>query len=212
MDKPRFESQVEKTLKYIAETLAEDDLYYPGLTVIGMAAVLIREPGLLRVEVTEDVDILAGFHEDIDDLARTWEELTERGLADGQVLAHHHVINFFPFGDEPPMSFDFMYPSEELEELFTHTRRNAGKKFAEFGGTSFYIAKLEDALLCKAAVGRKKDVRGLSRAIPALDERKALTWKYFWKTGEKTGVAGKVRETLRKANIDINHKTPNSNE
>lgn len=212
MDKSRFESQVEKTLKFVVETLAEDDLYYPSLTVIGMAAVLIREPELLRVEATEDVDILAGFREDIADLARTWEELEERGLADGQVLAHSHVVSFFPFGDEPPMSFDFVYPSEDLEELFTYTRRNTGKEFAEFEDTKFYVARLEDAILCKAVVGRKKDVRGLSRAIPALEEKGSLNWNYFWKTARKNSVRGRVKETLQRADIKTKHKIPNSDE
>ncbi|KXB02256.1 hypothetical protein AKJ45_03625 [candidate division MSBL1 archaeon SCGC-AAA261F19] len=202
MPRTKFEADVEKTLEFVVDALVKDDLHYPALTIIGMAAVLIQKQDLLEVERTEDVDILADFIGDIRDLKFTLESLEERELIDGQIITDSaHVVSFFPFGEKPPMSFDFTFPGRNLKDLFDSVRRNAKEKIGEFKETSFYVAKLEDALICKAAVGRTKDKRGLERVIPVLDRKGDVDWDYFWKTARKTHVIRNVEETLKHTNI-----------
>lgn len=201
MARTEFEERVEKTVEDIVHILAEDGLVYPQMVLIGMSSVLLQRPELMNVEYTSDVDILPKFLEDVEDIADTLEHLVETGEIEGQVLTNvSGTVEFISFEEKPPMPVDFTFPEEDLRPLFEYVRKNARDGFTKVNETQVYVAKLEDALLCKAAIGREKDAAQLTKIIPELGED--LDRNYFWKTTKERGVEEKVSETFEKADID----------
>jgi len=200
-----FEDMVKETLKFVVELLARDDIRYPSAVVGGMASVIIHEPEIweTRTYRTEDVDVLLDFREDANEIALALDDLERKGkLEDCTRAGGEGVISVVPIGpNAPPLSIDFTYPSEEwLVDLFKHIRLNAKEKLDEIHGTVFYLARLEDTLLSKAVIGRRKDKYGLKLCIPHL---KKIDWDYFWAAAEKNRVKEEVVRTFREIGIEV---------
>lgn len=198
---------VKETLKFIVELLARDDIRYPSAVMGGMASVTLREPEIWETQTyrTEDVDILLDFREDANELGLALEDLERKGkLEDCVRTGGAGVISVVPIGpNPPPLSIDFTYPSEQwLVDMFRYIRLNAKEKLDEVHGTVFYLARLEDTLLSKAVIGRRKDKYGLKLCVPHLEHRKKIDWDYFWAAAEENRVREEAVRTFREIGIE----------
>jgi hypothetical protein len=61
------------------------------------------------------------------------------------------------------------------------------------------IARLEEAPLCKLAVHRKKDLKGLEQIIPKLEELGRIDWEYLGDLSKRFGPERRVVALRRKS-------------
>jgi len=80
----------------------------------------------------------------------------------------------------------------KLHDVFGYTHQNAKTPLASLRigrqTTAVLVAKLKDAILCKLAVYRKKDLAGLDQIIPKLGELGRLDWEYLGGLAKKFGL------------------------
>jgi len=97
---------------------------------------------------------------------------------------------------------NFIHPIEvELRDVFRYAHRNATiltslriRKQA----TVVRIARPEDATLCKLAVNREKDLKGLELIVPKFKELSRLGWKYLGGLAKRFGSEKEVAALKRK--------------
>jgi hypothetical protein len=198
----KFRDVVLKSVYRALSLLASEGVWYPSVVVTGGAAILLEEPRLEGVYHTGDVDISAGFSADLDEIFLTLTELERKHPEKIFVLGVDGVVRFVPL-EEGALPVDFIHPTEAgLREVFRYTHQNARANLASMRigkrTTVVRTARLEDAILCKLAVHRKKDIDGLKQIVPKLRALGRLDWGYMGDLAKRFGLE-KEMMTLREA-------------
>jgi hypothetical protein len=196
----KFRDVVLKSVHHVLSLLASEGISYPSVVVTGGAAILLDEPRLEGVYCTGDVDISTDFSTDIEEVFLTLEELEHKHPDRIFVIGVGGVVRFASL-EEGILPVDFIYPREaKLQEIFRYAHQNATSILASLHigkkATTVRIARLEDALLCKLAVHRKKDLEGLEQIIPKLEELGRIDWQYLSNLAKRFGL-GKEITALR---------------
>jgi len=191
----KFRDVVLKSVRHVLSLLASEGVRFPGVVVTGGAAILLEEPRLEGVYHTGDVDISSDFSADLNEVFLTLVELERRHPGKIFVIGTGGVVRFTPL-EEGIIPVDFIHPTEaRLREIFQYTHQNARTVLATLRvrnqATAVRIARLEDAILCKLAVHREKDLEGLEQIVPELNRLNRLDWGYL---GELAGKFGLKRE------------------
>ena len=202
--KRTFRDMVLDSIEYALSLLASEGLRYPSVVVTGGAAILLAEPRLGDVYSTGDVDLLLEFPTDVDEVFPTLIELERKHPDEIFAIATKGVAELTPLKRGELLPVDFVCPAEpRIRELFQYTSRNAKTVVAELKVGSqpvtVYLARPEDTILCKLAVGRKKDLAGLKQIVPKLEELGRLDLAYIDRQAEKFGLKGQVKELLQGA-------------
>jgi len=198
MPERRFHKLVLDSIGYALSLLASEDLRYPSVVVTGGAGLLLAEPRLSEVYSTGDVDLLLEFPTDVDEIFLTLTELEQKHPDDIFTIATRGVAELAPLKRKELLPVDFVCPAEpQIRELFQYVRRNAKDMLAELSIGSqpvrVYLARPDDAILCKLAVGRKKDLVGLRQLVPKLKELKRLDWVYLHKLAKRFDLGKEVK-------------------
>lgn len=198
MPERRFHKLVLDSIRYAFSLLASEDLRYPSVVVTGGAGLLLAEPSLSEVYSTGDVDLLLEFPTDVDEIFLTLTELEQKHPDEIFTIATKGVAELAPLKRKELLPVDFVCPAEpQIRELFQYVRRNAKDMLAELSIGSqpvrVYLARPEDAILCKLAVGRKKDLVGLRQLVPKLKELKRLDWVYLHKLAKRFDLGKEVK-------------------
>lgn len=103
---------------------------------------------------------------------------------------------------------DFVCPADpRIHELFKHVYHNTEDMLAELSIGSqpvkVYLARPEDAILCKLAVGREKDFVGLRQLLPKLKDLKRLDWIYLYKLAKRFNLKKEIRFLEEKRSRDL---------
>jgi hypothetical protein len=165
--------------------------------VAGVAAILLGEPRLEEVYHTGDVDIFLDFSTDLEEVFLTLEELERKHPNKMLVMGIGDVVRFAPL-EVGLLPVDFVHPAKpELRDIFRYAHQNATAILTSLsiGGrtTVVRIARLEDALLCKLAVRREKDLKGLEQIIPRLEELARIDWKYLSNLARRFGLEREIK-------------------
>jgi hypothetical protein len=197
-----FRKVVLNSIDYAFKLLASEGLRYPNAVITGGAAILLGEPHLKDVYSTGDVDLLLEFHADVDEIFLTLTDLERKHPGEIFVIATVGVVELAPLKKKNVLPIDFVGPVEpRIQKLFKYTSRNANAVLGTLKIRSqpvvVYVARLEDAILCKLAVRRKKDIEGLKQIVPRLERLERLDWKYLQKLADKFNL-GKELKLLKK--------------
>ena len=184
MPEVRFDKLVLDSIGYALSLLASEKLRYPNVAVTGGAALLLTEPRLSEVYSTRDVDLLLEFPTDVDEIFFTLAELERKRPDEIFTIATKGVAELAPLKRKELLPVDFVCPPQpQIRELFQYVRRNAKDMLAELRIDSqpvrVYLARPEDAILSKLAVGREKDLIGLRQLFPKLKELKRIDRTYL---------------------------------
>lgn len=199
----KFRDIALKSVRHVLSLLASEGIRYPSVVVTGGTAILLEEPRLEGVYYTGDVDISSDFSTDIDEIFLTLEELERKHPDKIFVIRVGGIVRFAPL-EEGILPVDFIYPTEaELRDIFRYAHQNARAILASLRigkqTTVVRIARLEDALLCKLAVHRKKDLKGLEQIIPKLGELGRIDWEYLDGLAKRFGLEKEVAALRRKS-------------
>jgi len=200
--KRTFRDMVLNSIEYALSLLASEGLKYPSAVVTGGAAILLAEPRLSDVYSTGDVDLLLEFPTDVDEVFPTLIELERKHPDEIFTIAMKGVAELTPLKRKGLLPVDFVCPAEpRIRELFQYTSRNAKTAIAKLSvGTepvTVYLARPEDAILCKLAVGREKDLAGLKQIVSKLDEFGRLDWAYMNRLAGRFGFKERVKALLQ---------------
>ena len=186
------------SIEYALALLASEGLRYPNVVVTGGAALLLAEPRLSEVYSTGDVDLLLEFPADVDEIFLTLTEFERKHPNEIFTIATKGVAELTPLKRKELLPVDFVCPAEpRIHEIFQHVHRSAKDVLAELSIGSqpvkVYLARPEDAILCKLAVGREKNLVGLEQLVPKLKELKRVDWAYLHKLAKRFNLEKEVR-------------------
>jgi len=198
----KFRDAVLKSVRHVLSLLASEGVRYPSIVVTGGAAILLQEPRLEGVYRTGDVDISSDFSADLDEIFLTLVELERKHPDKILVIGVKGVVRFAPL-EEGVLPVDFIHPTEaELRDIFRYAHQNARATLTSLRmrkqATVVRIARLEDAILCKLAVHREKDLKGLELIVPKLKELGRLDWEYLGGLAKRFGLEKEVAALKRK--------------
>jgi hypothetical protein len=199
----KFREAVLKSVRYVLSLLASEGVRYPSVVVTGGAAILLGEPRLEEVYHTGDVDISSDFSTDLDDIFLTLVELERKHPDKVFVIGVGGIVRFAPL-EEGILPVDFIHPTDaNLRDVFRHTHQNARATLASLHigqkTTVVRVARLEDAILCKLAVHREKDLKGLEQIVPKLDGLGRLDWGYLGGLAKRFGLEVGVAALKKKS-------------
>ena len=200
--KRTFRDVVLDSIEYALSLLASESLRYPSVVVTGGAAILLAEPRLRDVYSTGDVDLLLEFPTDVDEVFPTLIELERKHPDEIFAIATKGVAELTPLKRKGLLAVDFVCPAEpRIRKLFQYTSHNAKTVIAKLSVGSqpvtVYLAKPEDTILCKLAVGREKDLAGLKQIVPKLEELGKLDRAYITKQSEKFELEKRVKSLFQ---------------
>lgn len=200
----KFQGAVLNSVRHVLSLLASEGVRYPSVVVTGGAAILLEEPRLERAYRTADVDISSDFSADLDEIFLTLEELERKHPGKIFVIGFGGIVRFISL-EKDILPVDFIHPTRaELREVFRYTHQNAKTVLAslETGKqtTVVRVARLEDAILCKLAVRREKDVKGIEQILPRLKVLGKPDWKYLIGVAKRFGL--KKEATNLRARMD----------
>ena len=192
----KFRDAVVRSVRHVISLLASEGLRYPGVIITGGAAILLEEPRLEEVYHTGDVDISSDFITDINEIFLTLMELERKHPDKVFVIGTGGIVRFAPL-EEGILPVDFIHPVEaKLRDVFQYAHQNAKVTLTTLrvrrGTTIVHVARLEDAILCKLAVHRRKDIETLRRIVPKLDALDRLDWEYLGELGRRFGLEKEV--------------------
>lgn len=199
----KFRDAVLKSVHHVLSLLASEGVRYPNVVVTGGAAILLGEPRLEEVYHTGDVDISSDFSADLDEIFMTLVELERKHPDKIFVIGVGGIVRFAPL-EEGVLPVDFIHPTEaELRDVFRYAHQNAKSTLASLRigkqtTVVVRIARLEDAILCKLAVHRKKDLKGLEQIVPKLEGLGRLDWEYLGGLAKRFGMEKEVAALKRK--------------
>lgn len=198
MPERRFRELVLGSIEYALSLLASEGLRYPSVVVTGGAALLLAEPRLSEVYSTGDVDLLLEFPTDVDEIFLTLTEIERKHPDEIFAVATRGVAELTSLKRKELLPVDFICPAEpKIRGLFQYASRNAKDMLAELSigsqSVKVYLARPEDAILCKLAVGRKKDLAGLGQLIPRLEELKRIDRTYLNKLAKRFNLEKEVK-------------------
>ncbi len=199
----KFRDAVLKSVHYVLSLLASEGVRYPSVVVTGGAAILLEEPRLEEAYHTGDVDISSDFSADLDDIFLTLVGLERKHPDKIFVIGIGGIVRFAPL-EEGVLPVDFIHPTEpELRDVFRYTHQNAGTTLTSLRigrqATVVRVARLEDAVLCKLAVHRKKDLEGLEQIVPKLWGLGRFDWEYLGGLAKRFGLEKGVAALKRKS-------------
>ncbi len=205
MPERRFRELVLESIEHALSLLASEGLRYPSVVVTGGAALLLVEPRLGETYSTGDVDLLFEFPTDVDEIFLTLTELERKHPDEIFTISTKGVAELTLLKGKGLLPVDFVCPAEpKVRKLFQYAHRNAKELLAELRigqqPVKVFLAKPEDAIACKLAVSRKKDLAGLGHLVPKLKELKRLDWGYLHKLAEKFDLKKQV-ELLEKMDL-----------
>lgn len=200
--KRTFRDVVLDSIEYALSLLASEGLRYPSAVVTGGAAILLAEPRLSDVYSTGDVDLLLEFPTDVDEIFPALIELERKDPGEIFTIATKGVAELTPLKRKGLLPVDFVCPAEpRIRELFQYTSRNAKTVVAKLKVGSqpvaVYLARPEDTILCKLAVGREKDLAGLKQIVPKLEEFGRLDRAYMDRLAGRFGLKERVKALLQ---------------
>ncbi|GEM_PF-2240419 len=200
--KRTFRDVVLNSIEYALSLLASEGLKHPSAVVTGGAAILLSEPRLSNVYSTGDVDLLLEFPTDVDEIFSTLIELEKKHPDEIFTIATKGVAELTPLKREGLLPVDFVCPAEpRIHKLFQYTSQNAKTVLAKLKVGSqpvtVYLARPEDTILCKLAVGRVKDLAGLKQIVPKLEELGRLDQAYMDRLARRFGLKERVKALLQ---------------
>lgn len=199
----KFRDVVLKSVRHVLSLLASEGVRYPSVVVTGGAAILLGEPRLEEVYHTGDVDISSDFSADLDEIFRALVELERKHPDKIFVIGVGGIVRFAPL-EEGVLPVDFIHPTEaELRDVFRYTHQNARATLASLRigkqTTVVRTARLEDAIVCKLAVHRTKDLKGLELIVPKLEGMGRLDWEYLGSLAKRFGMEKEVAALEKKS-------------
>ena len=199
-----FRETVLNSIEHALSLLASEGLEYPSVAVTGGAAILLAERRLSDIYSTGDVDLLLEFPTDVDEIFSTLIELERKHPDEIFTIATKGVAELVPLKRKELLPVDFVCPAEpSIRKLFQYTIRNAKTKLASLSigskPVTVYVARLEDVILCKLAVGREKDLAGLKPIVLKLEHLGGLDWGYINRLPGKFGLEKRVKLIRRRA-------------
>ena len=199
----KFRDAVLKSVRHVLSLLASEGVRYPSIVVTGGAAILLEEPRLEEVYHTGDVDISSDFSADLDEIFLTLVELERKHPDKIFVVGVGGIVRFAPL-KKGVLPVDFIHPTEaELRDVFQYAHQNARTILASLQirqqTTVVRVARLEDAILCKLAVHREKDLKGLEQIVPKLEGLGRLDWEYLDGLAKRFGLEKGVAALKRKS-------------
>lgn len=200
--KRTFHDMVLDSIEYALSLLTSGGLRYPSAVITGGAAILLAEPRLSDAYSTGDVDLLFELPTDVDEIFSALIELERKYPDEIFTIATKGVAELAPLKRKGLLPVDFVCPAEpRIRKLFQYTSRNAKTAIAKLSVGSepvtVYLARPEDAILCKLAVGREKDLAGLKQIVPKLRKLGKLDQVYMDRLARRYGLKERVKVLLQ---------------
>lgn len=188
----KFRDVVLNSVHHVLSLLASEGLRYPSVVVTGGAAILLEEPRLEGIYHTGDVDISSDSSADLDEIFLTLEELERKHPGKIFVIGVGGIVRFAPL-EGGILPVDFIHPTEaKLRDVFHYAHRNVRTTLSSLRigkhATVVQVARLEDVIMCKLAVHRKKDISGLEQIMPKLEALGRLDWRYLSGLAKRFGL------------------------